>query len=87
MHKFTDTSSGEAAPASSSTKILGGENMFARRGSSREDEGYLICFTYGDSRCPSAIDIIDAATMKRQARIAMPAFVPNGFHGLWVDGQ
>ena len=85
MHKFSDN--GEAVPSGHHGVVFGGENMFARRGVSAEDDGWLVCFTYGDQRCPSALDIIDAQTMQRTARVAMPAKVPNGFHAMWLPGH
>jgi len=63
--------------------VYGGESMFARRGDSGEDDGWLLSFTYGDARCASSLDIVDARTMERVSRVAMPTRVPAGFHALW----
>ena len=63
--------------------VYGGENMFARRGDNGEDDGWLLSLTYGDPRCASALDVVDAKTMQRVARVAMPTRIPAGFHALW----
>jgi carotenoid cleavage dioxygenase-like enzyme len=45
------------------------------------------CARYGDARCPGSVDVVDATTMKRVARIALPARVPAGFHALWIPEE
>jgi carotenoid cleavage dioxygenase-like enzyme len=63
--------------------VFGGESMFIPRGKEGEDDGWLMCFVYGDKRCESALEVIDSKTMTQVARIALPARVPAGFHAAW----
>ena len=63
--------------------MYGGENIFAIRGADGEDDGWLLGYTFGDARCPSAVDIVDAQSMQRVARVALPQRVPVGFHAFW----
>ncbi len=76
--------------------VFGGESMFARRAGwtpgdgSDEDDGYLLSFSYtakGGDDWDSMLDIVDAKTMRRVARVEMPRRVPMGFHALWMPGQ
>ena len=57
--------------------------MFVPNGGTGEDDGWLMCMVYGDLRCESALEIVDAKTMAQVARIALPVRVPGGFHALW----
>ena len=92
-----DLATGEHRILRYGAEIYGGESMFARRAGwtpgdgSDEDDGYLLSFTYtkngtgvGDSQWTSMLDIVDAKTMQRIARVAMPRRVPMGFHALWM---
>ena len=66
--------------------VFGGESIFVPRGQGgegREDDGWLMCFVYGDQRCESALEVVDAKTMTQVARIAVPIRVPAGFHACW----
>ena len=66
--------------------LFGGESMFVpNEFGDKEDDGWLMCFVYGDERCESALEVIDAKTMKQVARIAIPARIPAGFHAQWVS--
>ena len=82
--------------------VFGGESMFARRAGwapgdgSDEDDGYLLSFTYtkkgkggaeGEEDWVSMLDIVNAKTMQRVSRVAMPRRVPMGFHALWMPRQ
>lgn len=55
--------------------VQGGECVFARRIQATEDDGWLLCFTFNDPRCRSELHIVNAKSMKRVARVAMPARV------------
>ena len=66
--------------------VYGGEAVFVPNpngGSGDEDDGWLMCFVYGDD-IPSALEVVDARTMRLVARIQMPARVPAGFHAMWL---
>ena len=63
--------------------VFSGEAMFIEKDGKEEDDGWLMCFVYGDTRCESALAVIDAKTMTEVARIAVPARVPAGFHACW----
>lgn len=79
-HRFD---SGKVDEGQADGGVYGGENMFAIRGTDGEDDGWLIGYTVGDTRCPSAVDIVDARSMERVARVALPQRVPVGFHAFW----
>ena len=51
-----------------------------------EDDGWLIGFVYDRARNASDLVILDAQRIgaKPVARIALPARVPQGFHGNWI---
>ena len=51
-----------------------------------EDDGYLLCFAAVAGTQESDLYIVDAGTMERVAIVSLGgAFVPGGFHALWVD--
>jgi carotenoid cleavage dioxygenase-like enzyme len=53
---------------------------------SGEDEGWLIGFVYDRARDASDLVILDAQRISAApvAKIALPARVPQGFHGSWI---
>ncbi|MET0594304.1 MAG: carotenoid oxygenase family protein [Polyangiaceae bacterium] len=64
--------------------MLGGEALFVpRKGSTREDDGYLIDLLMADDRAD--LIVIDAATMTELARVHLPQRVPFGVHATWLD--
>ena len=79
----------------------GGEACFVRReGGTSEDDGWLILFTHipihgrnskgGALRSgsySSCLEIINARSMDRVARIHLPCRVPAGFHAYWLDDK
>lgn len=67
--------------------VFGGEAIFAPRdGSSSEDDGYVICFTYDENTEQSECRVIDAQNFDGPpvARIQIPSRVPFGFHAGWA---
>jgi carotenoid cleavage dioxygenase len=81
IHRYSEGNPG--------TQVFGGESVFARRGTDGEDDGWLLSFVYGEKRCASesALEIVDAKTMRRVARVAMPNRVPGGFHAYWKPAE
>jgi carotenoid cleavage dioxygenase-like enzyme len=59
----------------------------AADGGTREDDGWLLSFAYDPRRDASDLVILDASTMREQAAIELPARVPFGFHGTWVQAD
>jgi carotenoid cleavage dioxygenase len=52
-----------------------------------EDDGWLVSFVYEPRRDASDLVIVDASRLAVQAVIELPARVPFGFHGTWVDAD
>src|SRR5258708_6721413 len=52
-----------------------------------EDDGWLLSFVYEPQRDASDLVIVDASRLAVQAVIELPARVPFGFHGTWVDAD
>jgi carotenoid cleavage dioxygenase len=52
-----------------------------------EDDGWLLSFVYEPRRDASDLVIVDASRLAVQAVIELPARVPFGFHGTWVDAD
>jgi carotenoid cleavage dioxygenase-like enzyme len=52
-----------------------------------EDDGYLLSYIYDRNNHSSELWILDASRIQAPplARIKLPARVPQGFHGVWVD--
>jgi carotenoid cleavage dioxygenase len=64
-----------------------GEPVFAPRpGGKGEDDGWLLTFVYDAATEKSEMLVLDAATMKQEARVLLPRRVPHGFHGIWLAG-
>jgi carotenoid cleavage dioxygenase-like enzyme len=57
------------------------------RNASGEDDGWLLSFVYEPRRDASDLVIVDAAELTTQAVIELPARVPFGFHGTWIEGD
>jgi carotenoid cleavage dioxygenase len=53
----------------------------------REDDGWLLSFVYEPRRDASDLVILDASSLCEQAAIELPARVPFGFHGTWVQAN
>lgn len=69
------------------TGRYGGEAVFVPRSNARaEDDGWLLTFVYDETSKSSELLVLDAADFPAPpvARIAIPARVPYGFHGLWI---
>jgi carotenoid cleavage dioxygenase len=67
----------------------GGEGVFVPRpGGQSEDEGWLVTYLYDEMERRSEMVVIDAASFSTPplARLVIPARIPHGFHGLWLDG-
>jgi carotenoid cleavage dioxygenase-like enzyme len=52
-----------------------------------EDDGWLLSFAYEPGRDISELVILDASDLSEQAAIELPARVPFGFHGTWVQAN
>lgn len=66
----------------------GGEGVFVPRpGAMREDDGWLLNYVYDAAEGKSELVILEAGdfTGRPVARVKLPARVPYGFHGTWVD--
>jgi carotenoid cleavage dioxygenase-like enzyme len=59
----------------------------AAAGATREDDGWLLSFVYEPRRDASDLVILDASNLRQQAAIQLPARVPFGFHGTWVQAN
>lgn len=71
-------------------KALAGEAVFAPKtsnqvGISKEDDGYLLSFVVDSEIKTSYVAVIDAASMKVTTKISIPARVPVGFHGIYLN--
>jgi carotenoid cleavage dioxygenase-like enzyme len=65
-----------------------GEAVFVPAASgTAEDAGYLMCYVYDAARDRSDYVVLDANAIAAPplATIALPARVPLGFHGNWID--
>jgi carotenoid cleavage dioxygenase-like enzyme len=68
---------------------VGSEAPFApRRGSTGEDDGYLVSFVHDEREGRSEVVVVDAADLAAGpvCRLALPGRVPLGFHACWVPG-
>jgi carotenoid cleavage dioxygenase len=66
----------------------GGEGVFVpRRDAKTEDDGWLVTYVQDHARGKSEVVLVDARdfTGDPVARILLPARVPYGFHGAWID--
>ena len=69
---------------------FGGEPFFvAARGASSEDHGYLLCLVGDEKGEVSELLVMDALSPSLEviAAIELPARVPPGFHGCFVNEQ
>lgn len=67
---------------------LGGECVFVpRKGSTEEDDGYVMTFVYHKSENKSRLHIYSAKTLESLCQIQIPTRVPFGFHGLWLTNE
>lgn len=69
---------------------FGGEGVFIpRSGGVEEDDGWLATFLYDESTKSSELILIDCRAFSAPpvARIKIPARIPFGFHGIWLDGE
>ncbi|MFM7150548.1 MAG: carotenoid oxygenase family protein [Gemmataceae bacterium] len=67
-----------------------GEGVFVpRRGGNSEDDGWLISYVFDASTNKSEMVVVDARdfTGEPVARVLLPARVPFGFHGIWIEGK
>ena len=58
-----------------------------QNGQPAEDEGWLIGYAYDLRTNHGQFHVVDAATMKPQAVVDIPARIPMGFHGNWVADE
>ncbi|MBJ8346311.1 carotenoid oxygenase family protein [Antrihabitans sp. YC2-6] len=63
-----------------------GEFVFApRTADAAEDDGVLMGFVYNADAGKSDLVFLDAASLETVATVHLPARVPNGFHGNWIE--
>ena len=65
-----------------------GEAVFVPHGAG-EDDGYVMCYVYDATRDRSDFVVLDASNITAGpiATVALPARVPLGFHGNWIDDR
>ena len=64
---------------------IGGEFVFVPAdGASSEDDGWLLGYVADLSTQTSELLVVDAQSMREQARVKIPRRIPAGFHGNWV---
>ncbi len=69
---------------------FGGEGVFIPRPSARsEDDGWLCTYIFDQNSNASELALIDCRDFSAPpaARLVIPARIPFGFHGLWLDGE
>ena len=69
---------------------MGGEGVFVPRPDAKaEDEGWLVTYVHDAANGKSEMVIVDARdfTAAPVARVKLPARVPYGFHGTWIEGK
>lgn len=67
-----------------------GEAVFVpRHGAKQEDDGWLITFVHDAPSGKGELVVVNAQDFKSPpvARVLIPARIPFGFHGLWLDGK
>ncbi|XP_059639104.1 carotenoid dioxygenase carX-like [Cornus florida] len=64
-----------------------GAAFVPKRGDSKEDDGWIICFIYNEDNCISQVYLIDAKnfTSEPVAKIMLPCRVPYGFHSAFIS--
>lgn len=68
--------------------VMGEFSFVPKENAQREDDGYLLGYVYDRHTKTSALWIFDAATFDSQplAKVDFGVRVPNGFHGVWING-
>jgi len=69
-------------------KKFTGEPIFApKTNANREDDGYLLVVVYDAEKNSSSLAIMDARNIEKGpvAEIKLPARLPYGLHGSWVQ--
>jgi carotenoid cleavage dioxygenase len=67
---------------------FGGEGVFVPRpGAKAEDDGWLLTFVHDEGENRSELVVLETQAFSRPpvARILLPARVPYGFHGTWLE--
>lgn len=59
----------------------------ARNASAPDDNGWLVGFVYEQASNTSHLLVLNAATMKEEARVELPHRIPHGFHGKWLTKE
>ncbi|MFM8237966.1 MAG: carotenoid oxygenase family protein [Actinomycetota bacterium] len=80
-----DGAGGTAVTHSYGAGTVAGEAVFAADPNGRaEDDGWLLNFVTDLPTMTSAFVVLDARDLSEVARVALPRFVPAGFHGNWL---
>lgn len=69
---------------------FGGEGVFLPRPGGRdEDDGFLATYVFDQNSQTSELVLADCRDFSAPpvARVLIPARIPFGFHGLWLDGE
>lgn len=63
--------------------------LVPRSGAKTEDDGWLVVFVHDAASGKGELVVVDARDFQRPpvARVLIPARVPFGFHGLWLEGK
>lgn len=83
-----DTKTGGSVTHAYGAGRYGGEPTFApRKGSTGEDDGYVLSFLEDDATGQSSLGVFDARNLERGpiARVLIPRRVPTGYHTWWVS--
>ncbi len=77
-HKEGVLDPGPNRPSGEGFFLPGGEN---------EGDGYLLTYIWDRTTDRSSLGVFDAQAMRNGpiAEVHLPARVPFGFHGLWID--
>ena len=84
----TDLERGGSCRHSFGAGRLGGEGVFVPRpGAQGEDDGWLVTYVFDTGNRTSELLVIDARDFAASpvSRVLIPARVPYGFHGIWLD--
>lgn len=67
----------------------GGEPYFVPAGEidGKEDDGHVLAFVHDEGAESSELIIVNASDLSPEASVRLPARVPYGFHGTFVDGE
>lgn len=84
-----DLSTGETKKYIYGGEKYGGEPLFLPRnpdsGAGKEDDGHILAFVHDEKTWQSELQIVNAMTLELEATVRLPARVPYGFHGTFIN--